>query len=141
MQHATHGGDGRASDGPRLSPPAGAPVGALCPEATALFHAARRGSFELGAAHLPAGHFAKPAIQLPWGGAGEQGGPAHWRGGLYPPVRLQPERACAFQGCVVVGMPGPLDFPEAGIRGRQHNAADLTHESTAWLSAMGLELT
>ena len=28
MQHAAHGGDGGAHDGPRLPPPAGAPVGA-----------------------------------------------------------------------------------------------------------------
>ena len=33
-------GDGRAPNGPRFSPPAGAPVGALGPEAAALLHAA-----------------------------------------------------------------------------------------------------
>ena len=44
MQHAAHGGNGDTSNGPRFSPPAGAPVGALGAQATALlqhirFHA------------------------------------------------------------------------------------------------------
>ena len=38
--HPAHGGDSGTLNGPRLSAPAGAPVGALRPEATALLHAA-----------------------------------------------------------------------------------------------------
>lgn len=59
--------------------PAGTPVGALRPEAAALFHVARRGSSEDGAAHLPAGHCAKPTNPYHRGRPGEQGDPAHRR--------------------------------------------------------------
>jgi tRNA-dihydrouridine synthase A len=40
VQHTAHGGDGGAPLRPRLPPSAGAPMGALGAEATALFHAA-----------------------------------------------------------------------------------------------------
>ena len=40
VQYPANGGDGGAPDGPRFSPPAGAPVGALCPQAVALLHVA-----------------------------------------------------------------------------------------------------
>jgi hypothetical protein len=66
------------------------------PQTAALLHAARRGGTEHGAAHLLAGHCANPADPQPRCGTGRQGGPAHRRRGLYPPVRLQPERACAL---------------------------------------------
>ena len=41
MQHAAHGGNGDTSNGPRFSPPAGAPVGALGAQATALLQHVR----------------------------------------------------------------------------------------------------
>jgi Putative transposase len=40
-------------------------MGAVDPEAAALFHAVRRGGTEHGAAYLPAGHRAKPICQQP----------------------------------------------------------------------------
>jgi hypothetical protein len=54
---------------------------------------------------------------------GGQGGAAHWRSGFHPPVRLQPERACALS-CVrgqwgVLGSDAlRLDYPGAAIGGR-----------------------
>ena len=49
-----------------------APLGAAGAKAAALLHAARRGGAQHGAAYFLAGHFAKPAIQQPWGGADAQ---------------------------------------------------------------------
>jgi hypothetical protein len=36
-----------------------------------------------------------------------------------------------FRVCAVDGVPRPLNFPEAGVRGRQQNAANLTYRCTA----------
>ncbi len=46
------------------------PVGTVGVQAAALLYAARRGSVGHGAAHLPAGHYAKPAGPLRRCGAG-----------------------------------------------------------------------
>ena len=71
------------------------PVGAVGAAAAALLYAARWRGSEHGAAHLPAGHRAKPATLKPRCGECGQGDPTHWRNRFHPPLRLQPERACA----------------------------------------------
>jgi hypothetical protein len=55
----------RRTSRPRLSSPAGAPVGAVGSEAATLLYAARRASAQHGAAHLPARYCAKPICQAP----------------------------------------------------------------------------
>ncbi len=50
-------------------------MGALGAKAAALFHAARRGGTEHGVASFSAGHWAKPAIQQPWGDTDAQSSP------------------------------------------------------------------
>jgi len=56
MQHPAHGRDGGTPERPRLSPPAGAPVGAVGAQTAALLYAARRRGAGHGAAHLLARH-------------------------------------------------------------------------------------
>ncbi len=73
VQHATNGGGGGASDGPRLSPQADAPVGALGAQAAALLHVARWSGAQHDAAHLLAGHRANSADPQPRGANGGQG--------------------------------------------------------------------
>ena len=87
-----HGRDGGTPHRPRLSPPAGAPVGAVGSQAAAVFHATRWRGAGHGAAHLPAGHCANAASQRPWYGKREQGQLPHRRNRLHPSLWLQPER-------------------------------------------------
>ena len=49
VQHPAHSGDRGTPERSRLPAPAGAPVGAVCSEAAALLHAARRGGTQYGA--------------------------------------------------------------------------------------------
>jgi hypothetical protein len=80
---------GGAPERPRLPPPAGAPVGAVCPQ-TAALHAARWGNAQHSAAYFSAGHRANAASQQFRCEELKQGSTAHWRNRLHPPLRLQP---------------------------------------------------
>ncbi len=50
VHYLAHGGDVGTPDGPRIPKTASAPVGAICPEATALLYAVRWGGAQHGAA-------------------------------------------------------------------------------------------
>jgi malate synthase len=91
VHHAAHGRDGGAPCRPCVPPPAGAPVGAVGAQAAAVLHAARRDGTQYGAAHLLAGDCADAANTLLRRIPFRQVRAAHWRGGLYPPIRLQPQ--------------------------------------------------
>jgi hypothetical protein len=74
-----------------VSPPAGAPVGALRAQEVAVLHATRRSGAEHGAAHLSAGDRTNSADPQPRCGPYGQGRPAHRCHRLHSPIRLQPQ--------------------------------------------------
>ncbi|WP_373368372.1 transposase zinc-binding domain-containing protein [Ottowia beijingensis] len=74
-----------------VSPPAGAPVGAVGSQAASVLHAARRSGAEHGAAHLSAGDRTNSADPQPRCGPYGQGRPAHRCHRLHSPIRLQPQ--------------------------------------------------
>ena len=107
----------------------------VCPEATALLHAARRGSAQHGAAYFPAGHRAKPAIQQPWCGDVDK---ATLHVGAFAFIHRfgsSPNGYEHFYGC-----PGPLARKVDGVAGNHWTSLKRVFAAVGFRCVLGLRL-